>query len=66
MEGSLSCSAKDNGDENADGEDENADVDKKTSGEKRLVYIFLIYAYILIFWAMKRKNEIEYIFHIFY
>jgi hypothetical protein len=42
LEGSLSCSAKDNG-------DENADVDEKTSGEKRLVYIFLIYAYILIF-----------------
>ena len=63
MVGSLSCSAKDNGDVN---EDEDADVDKKTSGEKRLVYIFLIYAYILIFWAMKRKNEIEYIFHIFY
>jgi len=46
--GSLSCSAKDNGDVNKD-EDEDADVDKKTSGEKRLVYIFLIYAYILIF-----------------
>jgi len=50
LEGSLSCSAKDNGDENADeNADEDADVDKKTSGEKRLVYIFLIYAYILIF-----------------
>ena len=53
--------------ESADGEsadEESADegsADKgcAKAGERRLcVYLFLIYAYTLIFWAMKRKNEI--------
>ena len=43
-----------------DGEDgEDAEEDGNTTGERRLcVYLFLIYAYVLMFWAMKRKNEI--------
>ena len=36
-----------------------ADEGSAKAGEKRLcVYLFLIFAYTLIFWAMKRKNEI--------
>ena len=44
----------------ADGEsDGEADEGSDKAGEKRLcVYLFLIFACTLIFWAMKRKNEI--------
>ena len=51
----------------ADGESEDGGSAKAEgsakAGEKRLcVYLFLIYAYILIFWAMKRKMK----FNIYY
>ena len=43
-------------DESSDGE---ADEGSAKAGEKRLcMYLFLIFAYTLIFWAMKRKNII--------
>ena len=43
----------------ADGEADEADEGSTKAGEKRLcVYLFLIFAYTLIFWAMKRKNII--------